>query len=153
MAELVGPRMCCSCHPGIDSQGMSYNNIIFARLPNFLAFWDYICFQRICAVGRVSSNLSAKHRLSGRFDPTTFLFNEAILSNSPCCWSNLHREHYSLIIRTTSSVHFTTLHTNLIEQTISSIHTWEGTDLVLNRFFQNHSERAQPFPHRILSTG
>jgi len=60
-------------------------------------------------------------RLSGRIEPTTFLFGEGILYIRLYRQSNLDRMHYSWIIKTFSSVQLTTVHANLIEQTTSSI--------------------------------
>jgi len=61
------------------------------------------------------------NRLSGRFEHTTFLLSERILSIRLYRQSNLDEKDYSWIIKTFLSVHFTTVHANLIEQTTSSI--------------------------------
>jgi len=56
-----------------------------------------------------------------RFEPTIFLFGVGILSNRPYCQPDLSQIYYSLIIKTISSVHFTTVHAYLIEQMTSFI--------------------------------
>ena len=56
-----------------------------------------------------------------RFEPTIFLFGDGILSKRPCCQSDLTDPYYSLVVKTTLSVHFTIVHANLIDQTTSSI--------------------------------
>jgi len=54
-----------------------------------------------------------------RFEPTKFLFS--ILFNTLYCQPDLNQIYYSLIIKTTSSVHFTAVQANLIERTTSFI--------------------------------
>jgi len=60
--------------------------------------------------------------LSGWFESTTFVFGEGISSIRLYRQSILNGMHYSLIMKTFSSVQFTTVHANLIEQTTSSKH-------------------------------
>ena len=95
--------------------------MICVLLSNFLAFWDYDCFQKKCSASGISSNISNDYGLSGWSEPTPFLFYEGALSNRPGCRSDVHSTCYSLIIKTTSLVRFTMVHTNLIEQTTSPI--------------------------------
>ena len=86
----------------------------------FLAFWDYDCFQKNrYSIKQVALFLS--NRRSGRFEPTTFLLGEGILSIRLYRQSNLDELNCSWIIKTFSSIHFTTVHANLMEQTTSSI--------------------------------
>jgi len=65
--------------------------------------------------------LMLSYRLSGRGQPTTLFVGEGILSIRLHRQSILDGTHYSWTIKTFSSVHFTTVHANLIEQTTSSI--------------------------------
>jgi len=78
-------------------------------------------FSKICISDRPSWNTSIKPCSVGRFEPATFPFGESILSNRPYRQSDSNGFYYSLIIKTTSSIHFNTAHANLIEQTTSSI--------------------------------
>ena len=100
---------------------MLYRDMIWFWLSNFLAFWDYDCFQKNCFISGVSSNTFDEHGLSGQFEPTTFFFYEGALSNRPGCRSDLFSTYYYLIIKTTLSVHFGIVYTNLREQTTSPI--------------------------------
>ena len=85
------------------------------------AFWDYDCLQNK-RLSREGASVFPSYRSSGdsRFEPTTFLFDERILSIRLYRQSNLDGKDYSWIIKMFSSVHFTTVHANLIEQTTSS---------------------------------
>jgi len=86
----------------------------------FLAFWDYDCFQKKKpSVEYMAIFLS--NTIIERFEPTTFLIGDETLSTRLYRQSNVDGMHYSLIIKTFSSFHFTTVHANLIEQTTSSI--------------------------------
>jgi len=88
----------------------------------FVSFWHYDCLQNK-RLSREGASVFASYRSSGdsRFEPTTFLFDERILSIRLYRQSNLDGKDYSWIIKKISSVHFTTVHANLIEQTTSSI--------------------------------
>jgi len=46
VAEVGELRISCSWNPGFDSNGMLYNIITIVYLINFLAFWEYDCFQK-----------------------------------------------------------------------------------------------------------
>jgi len=87
---------------------------------NFLAFWDYDFFQKI-RLSTVCVVLFLSTRVNERFEPKTFLLGEGISSIRLYRQSNLDDEHCSWIIKTFSSVRFTTVHANLIEHTTSSI--------------------------------
>ena len=78
-------------------------------------------------------------KASERVESTTFLFGDGILSKWPYCQSDLKSLDYSLIIKTTSSVHFTTVHANLIEQTINRTRRFETLHNCC------HQERFQMF--------
>ena len=96
------------------------HTITHAYVFTFLAFWEYDCFQK----KKYSREYVAPfllNRIGGRFEPTTFLLGKGILSTRLYRKSNLDRIDYSWIIKIFSSVHFTTVHANLIEQTTSSI--------------------------------
>ena len=56
-----------------------------------------------------------------RLEPTIVFFGDGILTKRPGCQSDLIDPYYSLIIKTTFSVHFTIVYANLIDQTTSSI--------------------------------
>jgi len=56
-----------------------------------------------------------------QFGSTTSSFGGGVLSNRLHYHSDLNKMYYSLLIKTTSLVHFTTVHANLIEQTTSLI--------------------------------
>ena len=60
-------------------------------------------------------------KLCRRIKPTTFLFDDGNLSVRLYHQSKLDGKDYSWTIKTFSSIHFTTVHANLIEQTTSSM--------------------------------
>jgi len=117
LAELVG-LCCCSLDLGFDrdSCGMLY---IYVRI--FLEFWEYDCFQN--HMWHIFEYLD-KLLFSKHFEPTTFLFSDCIFTTRLYCQYDLSVTYFSLIIKTTSVVYFTTVHANLImmiEQTTDLI--------------------------------
>jgi len=78
-----------------------------------------IVFKKIVQCNNIK--LSYEEMTIERLEPTSFLFGDGILSKRPCCQSDLTDPYYSLIIKTTLSMHFTIVHANLIHQTTSSI--------------------------------
>jgi len=84
-------------------------------LKPFLAFWEYDCFQKNCipqeSSGHIFTNGSASESNSKPFSLAKGLLSTGLCYSWPLF----------LIITTNSSVRFTTLHANLIEQTTSSI--------------------------------
>jgi len=56
-----------------------------------------------------------------QFESTTSSFGGDVLSIRLYYHSDLNKMYYSVLIKTTSLVHFTTVHANLIEQTTSLI--------------------------------
>ena len=118
VAKLMELRTTCSWDPRFESCG-----ILNLWLINFLSFWDYDCFQKKSCNRTTFMYLIQK--CQARFEPIAFLYGDDILSNKPCCQPDLKGMYASLIIKTTSSVQFTTVHTNLIEQTTNWTHGFE----------------------------
>ena len=83
-----------------------YHVIKDLYMSTFLAFWVYDCFQKKKYMWEYRVLLLICG-LSGRFEPTTFL-GAGIVRIRLHRQSNLGGMYYSLIIKTFSSVHFTT---------------------------------------------
>jgi len=102
--------MSCSWDPRFDSHDM-----ILSTNTCILAFREYDCFPKICILKYISTN----HCFAGESNPGPFSFAWVFSPLGHIADSN--NTDYSLILKTTLSVHFTTVHANLIEQTTSSI--------------------------------
>ena len=122
LAKAVDLCMSCSWDPGFDSHdtlsllcqcvlhdfSCILGSWLFSKKLCSKTIWYYLLWINVQRAGRI-------------VEPTNFLIDDSILSNRPYCQSDLNSMDYSLITKTTSSVQFTTVHANLIEQTTSSI--------------------------------
>ena len=122
LAKAVDLCMSCSWDPGFDSHD-TLSLLCQCVLHDFSCIlWSWLFSKKLCSKTIWYYLLWINVQRAGRIvEPTNFLIDDSILSNRPYCQSDLNNMDYSLITKTTSSVHFTTVHANLIEQTTSSI--------------------------------